>query len=87
MHTLFTITKTAGFDAASAEGHASVLGALMRKLGDDFFGKCLEAEPADMQAAVRDQLVYDAGYDPPHLNEIPNLKKNFPRTFPSSYEY
>ena len=86
MHVLFRLSRDAGFDAASGQGHAAVLGSLLRRLGDAFFSGCLSKEPAEVQRAVRDDIVYDFGYDPP-VNEIPTLKRDFPKTFPATYRY
>ena len=61
LHTLFRLTVDAGFDAASSQGHAAVLGHLLRRLGDDFFGNALAAEPPATRQAVRDALHYDFG--------------------------
>lgn len=63
MHTLFLLTHDAGFDAAAAEGHAEVLGKLLRHLGDDFFGRALNREEPTVRRAVLEQLRYDAGED------------------------
>lgn len=61
IHTLFRLTVDAGFDAASSQGHAAVLGRLLRRLGDDFFGRALAAEPSATRQAVRGDLYYDFG--------------------------
>lgn len=87
MHALFWLTRHAGFDAASSQGHAAVLGSLLRQLGDRFFGACLAREPPDVQDAVRDDIAYDFGLDPPEIDSVPTLMKDFPRTFPATYEY
>lgn len=72
MSAMFRLGNTAHFDAASSQGHATALGVLLGKLGDDFFAKCLNAESEDTQSDVRDALLYDAGFDPP-INPIPDL--------------
>jgi hypothetical protein len=84
MHALFRLSKDAGLDAASSEGHAAVLGVIFRKVGDSFFAECLAAEETVVQVRVCADLAYDAGYDPPS-DPIPDLRREFPKTFPSSY--
>ena len=44
MGILFSLSKDAHLDAASSQGHAAVLGSLLRKLGDRFFSECLGAQ-------------------------------------------
>ncbi|MCX6376873.1 MAG: hypothetical protein NTU88_12725 [Armatimonadetes bacterium] len=58
MHILFWLTKHAGFDAASAQGNAAVLGQLLQQLGDQFFSECLDREPVDIREAVRGDIAY-----------------------------
>jgi hypothetical protein len=76
MHLLFWLTANAGFDAASAEGHATVLGEVLRRVGDAFFAKCLRAEKPGVGKAVREMLLYDVGYERRELRKYP---KTFPR--------
>lgn len=61
LHTLFGLTANAGFDAASSEGNAAVLGSLLRYLGDGTFGTALSAEVESNRNAVLDELRYDFG--------------------------
>ena len=58
LHTLFWLTKHAGFDAASSQGNATVLGLLLIGLGDEFFAECLEPEPLEVRNQVGQQIDY-----------------------------
>lgn len=60
---LFWLTAHAGFDGASSEGNAAVLGNLLRYLGDGTFGSALSTEPAEIRKAVQDELRYDFGLE------------------------
>jgi hypothetical protein len=71
MHLLLWLTSNARLDAASAEGHAAVLGEVLRSVGDEFFSRCLQAEPATVRKAVRDELFYDLGSEPDKLAKYP----------------
>jgi hypothetical protein len=62
MHTFFWLTSNAGFDAASAEGHAGGLGGVLCRIGDMFFGDCLAAEPEGTRRAVQEDLLHDLGW-------------------------
>src|ERR1044072_591024 len=44
LHQLFVFTRDGHLDAAAAQGHAVVLGELLRYLGDGFFGGVLSRE-------------------------------------------
>lgn len=81
MHIFFWLSKNAGFDAASSEGHDAVTGVLLRELGDRFFGECLAKEEADIQNRVRDDLLFDLGYGNTDIT-LEDIKKQFPKTFP-----
>jgi len=61
LHTLFWLTLHAGFDAASSEGNAAVLGNLLRYVGDETFGQALSSEPESARIAVLDMIRYDFG--------------------------
>jgi hypothetical protein len=61
LHTLFWLTSNAGFDGAESEGHAAVLGTVLRYVGDGTFGAALSAEPVSTREAVQDDLRYDFG--------------------------
>ncbi|MEX2213885.1 MAG: hypothetical protein WD768_07145 [Phycisphaeraceae bacterium] len=63
LHVIFELTTRAPFDAASAQGHAAVLGSILRRQGDTFFGGVLSREPEATQVAVRDYLQYDFAVD------------------------
>lgn len=84
MHTFFWLSNHAGFDAASAQGHATVSGVLLRNLGDKFFGECLAKELSPIQGAVRDDLLYDLGYRDGHIT-LAEIKRKYPRTFPKEW--
>jgi hypothetical protein len=81
MHALFWLSEHAGFDAASAQGHAAVCGVLLRKLGDGFFGERLAQEPRSVQDAVRDDLLYDLGYGNTDVT-LTEIRRRYPKTFP-----
>ena len=59
LHELFWLTSHAGFDGASSEGNAAVLGNLLRYLGDGTFGSALSTEPTETRKSVQDELRYD----------------------------
>ncbi len=82
MHRFFVMTVTARFDAASAEGHASVLGTLLERLGDRFFGECLAREPAAVQEEVRRELLYDLGWEADAV-AMEDVERRYPVTFPT----
>jgi len=84
MHTFFWLTRHAGFDAASSQGHAAVTGVLFRTLGDRFFGQCLFKETPSIQNAVRDHLLYDLGYGDTDTT-LAEVKRKYPRTFPGEW--
>lgn len=56
---LFRLTVGAGLDAASSQGHAAVLGGLLRELGDRFYAECLAGEREEIRRAVAADLSYD----------------------------
>jgi len=80
MHTLFWLSEHGGFDAASSQGHATVLGMLLRRLGDDFFGGCLADEPEEVRSAVHSYLLYDFGWGNTAIT-IDELKSYYPLSF------
>jgi len=82
MDKLFVMTVKAGFDAASSEGNSEVLGFVLRDVGDRFFGQCLGAEPAAVQTAVREQLLYDMGCDGDYQAKGESIHLMYPWTFP-----
>jgi hypothetical protein len=82
MNKLFEMTVKAGFDAASGEGNANVLGFVLRDVGDRFFGQCLCAEPAAVQTAVRKQILYDMGCDGDYEAKGQDIHLAYPHTFP-----
>ena len=84
MHTFFWLSKHAGFDAASSEGHAALTGDLLRHLGDKFFGECLAREDESVQNQVRDDLLYDLGYGNTDITLV-EIKKQYPKTFPKGW--
>jgi len=79
VHTLFWLTVHAGFDAASSEGHAGVLGNVLRRTGDAFFGRCLAAEPADWRQAVQEGLIFAMGREDDD-DWTERLRKTYPQT-------
>ena len=84
MHTFFRLSKHAGFDAASGQGHAAVTGVLLRKLGDRFFGDCLSRESAAIQDSVREDLLYDLGYGNTDIS-LGRIGQKYPATFPRKW--
>lgn len=80
MHVLFWLSSHAGFDGCSGEGNAAVLGTLLRRLGDGFFGYCLRSEPADVQQGVREQILLDFGYG--EVTTLAEIQRTWPITFP-----
>lgn len=84
MHSLFEMTVNAGFDAASHQGHSWALGCILRDVGDRFFGECLAAEPAAVQLKVREDLLYDMGYDGDYAEKGEWVNGQYPKTFPDS---
>jgi len=58
IHRLFLLTVNAGFDAASAEGHADVLLSLLNSVGDEFFSVSLFKEEKNIQEEVKEYIQY-----------------------------
>lgn len=87
LHTLFDLAAHAGFDGASSEGNAAVLGALLKRLGDKSFSECLAREPQDIREAVRQDLEYDMGLDGVGISspEYAAFRNAFPLTFAACY--
>ena len=84
MHTFFSLDGAAHFDAASAQGHATVSGILLRRLGDPFFGECLAAEPPAVREAMQQHILYDLGWG--NTDEtLAQLRQRYPRTL-AGYE-
>ncbi len=83
LHTLFWLTADAGFDAASSEGHAAVLGNVLRYVGDDTFGTALNTESEPTRKTVLDALRYDFGVEANILTEE-LLAQWYPLTFARS---
>jgi hypothetical protein len=79
MHIFFWLSAFAGYDAASSEGNAAVCGALLREVGDTFFGDCLSREPAAVQERVREDLLYDIGRG--GQDDRTDLEPQYPLTF------
>ena len=77
MHTLFWMCGNAGLDTASAEGHAEVLDALLKTLGDDFVAASLARETQAVRLDARGYLV-DCYYD--SAGRMQELKQQFPKT-------
>jgi len=86
MHTLFRLTKFAGFDCASSEGNAGVLHDVLRDVGERFFAACLDAEPTDVQDEVRSMLLYDMGWGNVEGLELSELQRLYPKVFPKGYD-
>jgi hypothetical protein len=82
---LLRLTRDVGFDAASAQGHAAVLGQMLRHAGDRYFGRCLASQPAAVKSAVRDYLLYDLGYGEGPIT-MRQIRARFPHTFPADYD-
>jgi post-segregation antitoxin (ccd killing protein) len=77
MHTLFWMCGNAGLDTASAEGHAEVLDALLKTLGDDFVAASLARESLAVRLDARGYLV-DCYWD--SAERMQELKRQFPKT-------
>lgn len=79
LHILFRLTAHAGFDGASSEGNAGVLGMLLKRLGDQHFSECLREESQDIRKAVWDNIEYDMdyAYEPP--------RTEFPLTYATCF--
>jgi hypothetical protein len=84
LRTLFWLSAHAGFDGASAEGDAGVLGALLKHLGDQHFSECLKEEPQDIREAVRGDIDYEMGYAYEPL-EIREFRTEFPLTYATCF--
>jgi len=84
MHTLFWLSKHAGFDAASAEGHAGVLHDVLRDVGERFYARCLDAEPENVRNAVRSDLLYDMGWG--ECKKFSVIQQLWPKVFPQGYD-
>lgn len=81
MSLLFWLSAHGGFDAASAEGHSTVVGLVLRRVGDGFFAECLAGEPLAVRQAVLGDVRYDAGYDTGTEKQVMHaLMRDFPRT-------
>jgi hypothetical protein len=80
LHTLFSLTINPNVDGAAAEGHAEVLGNLLRRLGDETFGETLLDEPQSTRRAVQIQLFFDFGADETRLSKD-DLARWYPLTF------
>jgi hypothetical protein len=76
---LLRLTTDARFDAASGEGHAAVLGSLLRRLGDKFFASCLVEMDVETREAIGTEISYDMGeVDGP---AEPEWRAKYPKTF------
>lgn len=80
MHELFDLTAKANFDAAAAEGNSSVLGDVLRDVGDRFYGACLQRESVETRKAIWDELQFDFGVGNSATSEQ-ELADEYPRTF------
>ena len=67
-------------DAAGAQGHAAVLGALLAELGDEFFAECLTSHEQEVKKLVAASISYDLGDE---CDPIANreLSERFPLTY------
>ena len=80
LRTLFWLTSPGRFDGAAAQEHATVLGRLLRDLGDITFGTALRGEPPARRDEVHGALRYDFGVGEGGVrNEL--LVEWFPLTF------
>lgn len=59
----FAALKDGGLDGAASEGHATVLGLLLRRFGDDAFSRSIVREDTQARTAVEAALLYDAGIE------------------------
>jgi hypothetical protein len=88
MSLLFWLSAHAGFDAASSEGHAAFLGTVLRRTGDAFFAQCLAGESAEVQWAVRSDLlnsVYDPNTEKEARQFLRQLNSRYPKAFPRTF--
>jgi hypothetical protein len=77
---LFWLSAYGGFDAASSQGHAAVIGELLRQIGDHRFGRVLTRQCASVREAVWRYIEYDYGCnDAPE--SVATLHNEFPLTF------
>jgi hypothetical protein len=84
MHLMLWMTHQWQCDGAAAEGHAAVLGILMRRMGDKFFARSLAMETGPVRRGVRDTLFCLLG---DRDGGLAKLSRDFPQTFPKSYEF
>jgi histone H3/H4 len=56
---LMRFSSDSGLDAASAEGHAAVLGELLRRVGDAKFAAALRQERKTVRQKVAEDVLYD----------------------------
>ncbi len=85
MHILFWLTKHAGFDAASGQGNAAVLGQLIKQLGDQFFSECLKRESQDIRKAVRDEIAYAVTLEESSPIDCREFRTKFPLTYATCF--
>lgn len=59
----FTAHHDKGLDGAASQGHAAILGLLLRRLGDGAFSQSIKREDSETRQAVEAALLYDVGVE------------------------
>ena len=78
LHQLLALSDE--FDAAATEGHIGVLGEVLRRSGDDFFGEQLSKESIEVRSLVQEFLLYDFGWGNTEITKS-ELAQWYPLTF------
>jgi hypothetical protein len=78
---LFWLTTHAGYDGIASDSHSGILGEILRRTGDDYFGKTLALESNETQKEVIEMLFYDFGFGNSKSITAEQLKEWYPLTF------
>lgn len=82
MFTFLSMQAQYRYDGAASEGHAEVLGFLLRYTGDEFFGAALNRCSPDIQERVHGDLYFDMAWDgDTELDAEAILRHEYPITF------